>query len=145
MRVPPAASSRGSIPAIPFANVVLLLTLVFPIAGLSGAALTSVSLPIARHRVPVEPGSVWIVVTERRGGGAGALTYQVSDGASPSRELADVEAVVLDAARASREGDRPVVIRADARLRYGILDEVIDRLRQAGVENVLLETGEGEP
>lgn len=129
-----------AIPVVPLASVVLLLTLFFPLAGFDEGGLAGTSLPVSRHTVRAPADSAWIVVTPGEGGVA---RYRILDGASPSRELTGIDALANEASRIlERDPARALVIRADAGLHYGMIDDVLDRLRRAGARSILLETEE---
>jgi biopolymer transport protein ExbD len=129
-----------AIPVVPLANVVLLLTLFFPLAGIDDGAGSATALPIARHTVPARPDSVWIVVAQEEGG---ATLYRILDGASPSREVTSADALAAEASGIlERDPARTLVVRAGAATHYAVIDEVVDRLRRAGARSVLLETEE---
>jgi biopolymer transport protein ExbD len=131
-----------AIPVVPLASLVVLLALFFPLAGMGEGGLDAIALPPSRHAVPARPDSAWIVVAPGEGGG---VRYLLLDPGSPSREITGIEALAVEAARIlEADPSRAFVVRADARLRYGLLDEILERLRDAGARSLLLETAEPE-
>ena len=140
MRVEPQERPGLAIPVVPLANVVLLLALFFPLAGVGDGGGSTQVLPSARHTVPARPDSAWIVVTHEEGG---APLYRILDGASPSREVTGGDALAAEAsAILERDPARTLVVRAGAGTHYAVIDEVLDRLRRVGARSVLLETAE---
>jgi biopolymer transport protein ExbD len=129
-----------SIPVVPLATVVLLLTLFFPLAGLGEGSLAGPQLPTAVRTVRARPDAAWIVVTPGEGGVA---RYRLLDSALAARDVTGLDGLSAEAsAILERDPGRTLVIRADAGLHYGLIDEAIDRLRRAGARSILLETAE---
>ena len=140
MRIARPERPSFSIPVVPLATVALLLTLSFPLAGLGDTGVAGPQLPAARRTVRARPDSAWIVVTPGEGGVA---RYRLIDGASPARDVAGLDALSAEASGIlERDPARTLVIRADAGLHYGLVDETVDRLRRAGARSLLLETVE---
>lgn len=120
---PPKA--MGDINVTPLVDVVLVLLLVFMITAPMMSRGIDVSLPVAnlKENPPTDPRISVSVNAEER-------IYLNEKPILPS--------LLTDQLRGMMEGrhDKVVYLRADERLRYGKVIEVVDRIKQAGVEQI---------
>lgn len=117
------------------ASAALLAALVVGASTLSGADGTRVALPAASLLVEAPSGSAIVVVA----GDATRAVYRFSDGRRPCREVDGPRGIFLEARRvlASSPG-KAFVVRADARILYGAVDEALEALRRAGARRIVL-------
>lgn len=77
-------------------------------------------------------------------GGRESVRWRFSDGREMSRPI-EPESLFFEASRvADRAPDRTFVVKADADLRWAVVDDVIETLRNAGARDVVLWTGRRE-
>ena len=125
-------------PAAPLASIAVLVGLLLLQAAVGGADRTEVDLPPSAVREEADRGAACVVLA--RGAGA-ATAFAFTDGEGPSRPLGGVTDVFLAALRVvSEDPDRPFSIKADGGVRHGLVDEVIEQLRKAGVRRLTLLT-----
>ncbi|MDX1653716.1 MAG: biopolymer transporter ExbD [Candidatus Competibacteraceae bacterium] len=118
---------------IPLINVVFLLLIFFMIAGqLSSPDALVVDPPSSREAGPARKGPLTLLIDRQ-----GRLALEGST-------LEEAQLASALGQRLSEEGAGTTVrIKADARLEAGRLIEVMDRLREAGAEELLLLTTGG--
>ena len=99
-------------------------------------------LPASRIRVDAPRGAACVVITREAGEERwGTLVYSFSDGKEASRRLGGRTDIYLAALRVvSDDPERPFVVKADAAVRYGLVDDVLEQLRKAGVRELTLLT-----
>jgi biopolymer transport protein ExbD len=103
---------------------------------------TTVNLPSSITRVQNEKGSAVVVIHEDTK--LGEIVYKFSDGEAPSTTVSGPRDIYFEATRiTSVDPVRQFVIKADGTVRYELIDEVLDNLRQAGASNMLLLTHAG--
>jgi biopolymer transport protein ExbD len=94
-----------------------------------------VSLPQALNRVENEKGAAIVVIHRENGN----LIYKFSNGEDPSQQVSGPGDISLEANRlAFVDRTKQFVLKADGDIRYEIIDEMLDTLREAGASNVLL-------
>jgi hypothetical protein len=89
------------------------------------------------------PRGAALIVIAREPGGAGgpSLAYRFSDGRDPARSLGGPTDIYLAALRViDSDPTKPFVIKADASVRYSLVDDVLEQLRKAGVRDLTLLT-----
>ena len=115
----------------------------FLLLGFAGEAdRTRVVLPESRLRVVAPRGAACVVIArDSREARPGGLVYRFADGKEAGRRLGGPTDVFLAALRVvSEDPERPFVIKADAGVRYGLVDDVLEQLRKAGVRELTLLT-----
>ena len=138
MRLRTRARMGTSLPTAALANLALLLGIFLLITTVHEVDRTSVSLPRAVHRVAAEVGSPVVVLLERA---EGEVVYRFSNGREMSREVGSLREVYLEASRlTAREAHLQFVVRAPGAVRFEKIDELLDALREARVERLLLDT-----
>ena len=74
------------------------------------------------------------------------LGWQFSDGPGELRTLTGPTSLFFEASRiVDDEPERTFLLRIDAGVRYAVVDDVLERLQQAGVRNVILGARPDEP
>ena len=130
-------SIPANIPTASMADIAFLLIIFFMVTTKFDVDRTRVTLPKANVRYDVPKGSAYIVVFEDNG----LYSYKYSDGEQMSQLVPDrtlLEAQVNTTI--TSDPTLPFVIKAEAETPYEKIDTVLDILRQAGAENVVLLT-----
>ncbi len=128
--------------AVPLATLAALLAPFLLLALVSEVDRTRVGLPPSRVRVTAPRGAACVVIAPEAGEERwGSLVYRFTDGRETSRRLGGPTDVFLAALRVvADDPGRPFAIKADAEVRYGLVDDVIEQLRKAGVREITLLT-----
>ena len=127
------------IPTASMADIAFLLIIFFMVTTVHDVDRTSVALPSSFVQTENGKGSAVVVVHKERQ--TGMVVYKFSDGAETSKEVPSPREIYLEATRITALDDaRQFVLKADGELRYELIDEVLDNLRQAGAKRLLLLT-----
>jgi biopolymer transport protein ExbD len=135
--------NKSAIPTASMADIAFLLIIFFMCTITFEKDKTQVGLPRTDLRFEVPKISAYVSITE-----AGQI--RVTDGEDTSVPIGRVDDIDAFAANlVASFPDRPVVLKADAKVRYQVVDRVIDSLKQAKVEQIFLlsdqKTVEGKP
>ena len=137
MRLPRAKRVAAIIPTASMADIAFLLIIFFMVTTVHEVDRTRVDLPSSSSRADTENKACYVVVNKDRQ--QNTIVYKFSNGEEMSRVVPDLNMMFLEAsAVASRDRRRQFVIKADGDIRYQLIDEVMDQLRRAGVEKLLL-------
>jgi biopolymer transport protein ExbD len=131
-------SLAAAIPTASMADIAFLLIIFFMVTTAYSLDRTPMELPQTASQEQTAKGSAIISITEDG-------TFRFSEGSEDTR-LVDGFAGLSQAIRAVTASNRlhPFVIKADRRVKYRVIDQVLEELRSAGAENVtLLSRGEG--
>jgi len=140
-RLKPSRKSEAMIPTASMADIAFLLIIFFMVTTVYDVDRTNVNLPLSEHRVDVARGSAYVVLAKITENNVERLAYKFSDGEAMSKEVGGPRDIYLEASRlAYADPTLPFVIKADGTLRFALIDEVMDELRKAGVQNLLLLT-----
>ncbi len=127
------------IPTASMADIAFLLIIFFMVTTVHDVDRTSVALPLSKKRVDTEKGAAYVVVY--KDSESGEILYKFSDGKQMSHLVGSPDDLFLEASQIThRQPKKQFVVKGDATVRYAVIDEVLDNLRKAGVENVLLLT-----
>ena len=127
------------IPTASMADIAFLLIIFFMVTTVHDVDRTNVALPLSSTRDETQKGAAYVVV--HKDPATGIIQYKFSDGKEPSRDVGSPENLYLEASRiAARNSARQFVIKGDSQIRYALIDEVLDKLREGGVQEVLLLT-----
>ncbi len=128
---------KANIPTSSMADIAFLLIVFFMVTTKFDVDRTRVSLPKSSVRAEVEKGSAYIVIWEN----AGIYGFKFSNGEDMSQDMPDLSILESAVAQvAAGDPTLPFVIKAQATTPYQNIDDVLDMLRQAGVEKVYLLT-----
>jgi biopolymer transport protein ExbD len=131
---------QAAIPTASMADIAFLLIIFFMVTTAYSLDRTPIELPHTQEQQQTSKGAAIIAITE---GG----TFHFSAGEEDTRPLGGLDeltSVIQGVTAANRL--HQFVIKADRRVKYRVIDDVLERLRLAGAENVaLLSRGEGQP
>ena len=132
MRLHAGRTAAANIPTASMADIAFLLIIFFMVTITFEVDKTQVTLPETQLRYEVPKKSAYISVTEDG-------TIRVSSGEETSFVIPGPEDVLSFAASVvANDPHKIFVIKADAKVRYQIIDRVIDALKQAKVEAMYL-------
>lgn len=134
----PRRSLAPAIPTASMADIAFLLIIFFMVTTAYSLDRTPMELPQTREQEQAQKGAVVIAITEDEvlRFSAGEADTEVVDGLEGLAE--QIRAVT------ATNKLHPFLIKADRRVKYRVIDQVLEQLRAAGAENVtLLSRGEG--
>jgi biopolymer transport protein ExbD len=135
-----AGSLHATIPTASMADIAFLLIIFFMVTTAYSLDRTPMELPQTESQEQTAKGSAIISITEDG-------TFRFSEGEEDTR-LVDGFPGLSQAIRGVTAANRmhPFVIKADRRVKYRVIDQILEELRSAGAENVtLLSRGEVGP
>ena len=140
MRLPKPRPLSPTIPVAALSSVTLLLVFFFLLSTSFAPERADVVLPRAHAPHEAAPGYACLTVTRRVSVAAGEeLEWQFSAGPGEMRTLTGPTSLFFEASRiVDDEPERTFLLRIDAGVRYAVVDDVLERLQQAGVRNVIL-------
>jgi biopolymer transport protein ExbD len=131
-------SLTAVIPTASMADIAFLLIIFFMVTTAYSLDRTPMELPQTTEQEQAQKGAAIIAITEDG-------TVRFSEGEADTR-IVDGIGGLAGAIRGVTATNRlhPFIIKADRRVKYRIVDQVLEQLRSAGAENVtLLSRGEG--
>ncbi len=139
MKITRTQRMEAKIPTASMADIAFLLIIFFMVTTVHDVDRTSVAIPLSQERVDTEKGAAYVVVYKHPD--TGEVLYKFSDGKNMSHDVPSAQDIFLEASQIThRDATKQFVIKADATIRYAVVDEVLDQLRKAGVEKLLLLT-----
>jgi hypothetical protein len=140
MRLPNPRPIPPALPVAPVANVALLFVFFFALSTGFTPDRGAVSLPRFKGLNEAGPGAVCLIVQRRVSQASGEeLAWRFSERNGEVHDLSGPEAVYFEASRiVDVDPERLFLLRIDAGVRYGVVDDVLETLRKAGVRNVVL-------
>lgn len=128
------------IPTASMADIAFLLIVFFMVTTAYSLDRTQMELPATSEQDQTAKGAAIISITED-------ATFRFSAGEEDTAVVNGIDgltAAIQSVTAANRL--HPFVIKADRRVKYRVIDDVLERLRLSGAENVtLLSRGEGQP
>lgn len=134
----PARVSSAAIPTASMADIAFLLIIFFMVTTAFSLDRTPMELPETDQQEQTAKGAAIISITEDE-------TFRFSAGQEDAR-VVDGIGGLAEAIRGVTAANRlhPFIIKADRRVKYRVIDQVLEQLRSAGAEDVtLLSRGEG--
>ena len=136
MRINTGKKAPANIPTASMADIAFLLIIFFMVTTVHEVDRTSVNLPLSRTRVESEKGAAIVVLAKDK---FGELFYKFSDGKQMSVSLTGPEQIYHEASTITyRDETTQFILKADGDVRFEKIDELLDTLRRADVQNVLL-------
>ena len=131
MKITKTKQMEAVIPTASMADIAFLLIVFFMISTVFQVDRTSVNLPESHKatRTDVVKESAFIVVTKEG-------TIKASDGIEDSALVNLEDIAVLAASWMQKQPNQPVVIKADSSAKYGLIEDVLQQARGAGVVNL---------
>lgn len=133
--------SRGIPPNIPtasMADIAFLLIIFFMVTTKFDVDRTRVDLPKSAIRSEVPKGSAYVVIYKDE---TSNYSYKFSNGEDMSEQVPDLGALNAEIISvAAADPTTPFVVKAEAETPYQHIDDTMELLRQAGVENLVLLT-----
>ena len=128
--------AEAVIPTASMADIAFLLIIFFMVTTVHELDKTSVNLPLAKSREEAEAGSAIVVLNSL---GNGQYEYKFSNGEDMSYQIPGPDALFLEASRlTARRPTQQFILKADGDVRFEKIDELLDNLRKADVQKVLL-------
>jgi len=136
MRLPASRKAPAIIPTASMADIAFLLIIFFMVTTVHEVDRTSVNLPLAKTREEAEKGSAIVVLARDK---FGELNYRFSDGKNMSHIVGGPQDIYHEASNITyRDSATQFILKADATVRFEKVDELLDTLRKADVQKVLL-------
>jgi biopolymer transport protein ExbD len=127
------------IPTASMADIAFLLIIFFMVTTVHEVDRTSVNLPLAKIREEAEKGAAIVVLAKSVHEGVEQLDYKFSDGKEMSKTVSGPEDIYLEATAITyRDSTTQFIVKADGTVQFEKIDELLDTLRRADVQNVLL-------
>jgi biopolymer transport protein ExbD len=120
------------------ADIAFLLIIFFMVTTTHEVDRTSVNLPLAKSREEAEKGSAHVVLARDK---FGDLYYMFSDGKNMSHTVNGPQDIYHEASALTYSyPGMQFILKADGTVHFEKIDELLDSMRKAGVQNVLLLT-----
>ena len=133
------------IPTSSMADIAFLLIIFFMVTTTHEVDRTSVNLPTAKIREEAEKGAAIVVLAKIADeSGVESLVYKFSDGENMSNLVGGPEDIFLEASRLIHaDATMQFILKVDGTVRFELVDELLESMREGGVQKVLLLTQQG--
>jgi biopolymer transport protein ExbD len=145
MRLKRPASSDANIPTASMADIAFLLIIFFMVTTVHDVDRSNVNLPLALIREKADQGSPVVVMWQDPNQTYGELTYKFSNGTDMSHEVAGLRDIYLEVSQITYvDSTAQFVVKSDGDMPFEKIDELLDTLREAGAQRLLLLTQQGK-
>ena len=134
---------QAYIPTASMADIAFLLIIFFMVTTVFQVDKTPVNLPGSWMRPTEIPRkAAFVVLAELTSGGGGKeLVYKFSDGVDTSHVVPDTDALYFEVINITGLNPlHPFVIKIDKDVKYSKVDEILDAMRRAGAQDLILMT-----
>jgi biopolymer transport protein ExbD len=144
MRFKTARKSEAAIPTASMADIAFLLIIFFMVTTVHDVDRTNVNLPLAKIREKAEQGSPVVVMYQDPQQTYGELSFKFSNGTDMSHEVSSLRDIYLEVSNVTYVyPTAQFVVKADGDMAFERIDELLDTLREAGAQRLLLLTQQG--
>ena len=145
MRLKRPVAADAAIPTASMADIAFLLIIFFMVTTVHDVDRTNVNLPLALIREKAEQGSPVVVMWQDPTQTYGELTYKFSNGTDMSHAVASLKDIFLEVSAVTyNDPTAQFVVKADGDMPFEKVDELMDTLRDAGAQRLLLLTKQGQ-
>jgi biopolymer transport protein ExbD len=135
----------AAIPTASMADIAFLLIIFFMVTTVHDVDRTNVNLPLAKMREKAEQGSPVVVMWQDPLQTYGELTYKFSNGEDMSHAVNGLRDIFLEVSTVTyNDPTAQFVVKADGDMTFEKIDELLDTLREAGAQRLLLLTKQGQ-
>ena len=135
MKFPRTKKADAIIPTGSMADIAFLLIIFFMVTTTNEVDRTSVNLPSAAITQEAEKGAAIVVLFSADG----EIFYKFSDGDNMSKAVNGPEDIYFEASQLTyADPEKQFILKADGTTKFSLVDELLDRLREGNVKNVLL-------
>jgi biopolymer transport protein ExbD len=130
------------IPTASMADIAFLLIIFFMVTTVMQVDKTTVNLPRSWER-PLElpRGAAFVVLGKLASAGGEELVYKFSAGEDTSQIISGTDGLYFEVLNITGVAPtHPFVIKIDRTIKYKLVDEILDALRRAGAQNLILMT-----
>jgi len=139
MKIKRTKTLEAIIPTASMADIAFLLIVFFMISTVFQVDKTQVKLPASsrENRTEVIKESAFVIIQEDG-------VIKASDGIEDSQLVNKEDISVHASSWMQKNPNKPVVIKADERVKYAVVDDVLEQIRDAGVTNLKFLTNQGD-
>jgi biopolymer transport protein ExbD len=143
VRIRKSRDISAYIPTASMADIAFLLIIFFMVTTVFQVDKTSVNLPATWERPTELPrGAAFVVLADVTSGSGGReMVYKFSAGESTSQIINGPEGLYYEVLNVTNtDPTHPFVIKIDKSVKYKLVDEVLDAMRRAGAQDLILMT-----